>query len=87
MRASRLKGGDEQLARLGHWTSNLNAAQAVYVDFTNAKQVTSSHAYFEGTALKNITVKKFFKAVLHGLRAEVELSLEYDNAKNLYRVE
>jgi esterase/lipase superfamily enzyme len=86
LRASRLKGGDEQLARLGHWTRDLNSRQAVYVDFTNAKSVYSSHAYFEGDALDNSKVKKFFKAVLQGLRAEQEVSLPYDSANNLYRV-
>jgi hypothetical protein len=86
LKASRLKGGDEQLARLGHWTSNLDSSQAVYVDFTNAKGVASSHAYFEGEALKNRKVKSFFAAALHGLRAEQAASLDYDAANNLYRV-
>ena len=86
LKASRLKGGDEQLARLGHSTGNLNSRQAVYVDFTNAKNVGSSHAYFEGDALNNPRVKKFFKTALQGLRAEQEVSLPYDSANNLYRV-
>ena len=86
LHASRLKGGNEQLARLGHWTSNLNSPQAVYVDFTRAKCVESSHAYFEGDALGNPKVKKFFKAALQGLRAEQEASLTYYSADNLYRV-
>ncbi|HTE16200.1 MAG TPA: alpha/beta hydrolase, partial [Burkholderiales bacterium] len=86
LRASRLKGGDEQLARLGHWTSNLNSSQAIYVDFTNAKRVGTSHAYFDGVALENSKVKNFFKAALHGLRAEQEVSLAYDSARNLYRI-
>ena len=87
LRASRLKGGDEQLARLGHWTSCLDSSQAVYVDFTNAKRVGSSHAYFEGEALENATVKKFFRAALRGQRAEQEVALTYDSAKNLHRIE
>ena len=86
LKASRLKGGDEQLARLGHWTSNLNSSQAVYVNFTNANEVQDSHAYFEGGSLKNTKVKRFFKAALHGLRAEQELGLEYDSANNLYHL-
>ena len=86
LKASRLKGGDEQLARLGHWTSNLNASQAVYVDFTNANEVGSSHAYFEGDALENASVKAFFTAALQGLRAEQDAGLPYDAARNIYRV-
>ena len=87
LRASRLKGGDEQLARLGHWINGLDSSQAVYVDFTGARQVGSSHAYFEGDALENPTVKKFFKAVLRGLRAEQEVALTYDSAKNMHRID
>ena len=86
LHASRLKGGNEQLARLGHWTSNLNSPQAVYVDFTGAHCVGSSHAYFEGDALDNPKLKKFFKTALQGLRAEQEASLTYYSADNLYRV-
>ncbi len=86
LRASRLKGGEEQLARLGHWTSGLASSQAIYVDFTNAKRVGSSHAYFEGDALENAAVRKFFKAVLRGQRAEDEVALSFDSAKNLHRI-
>ena len=86
LRASRLKGGDEQLARLGHWTNQLDSTQATYVDFTNVKRVGSSHAYFEGEPVENPAVKKFFKAVLRGLRAEEEVTLTYDGAKNLHRI-
>ena len=86
LKASRLKGSDEQLARLGHWTSNLNSSQVIYVDFTNAESVGSSHAYFEGEALGNAKVKDFFTAALQGLRAEQDVALPYDVARNLYRV-
>lgn len=86
LRASRLKGGDEQLARLGHWTNCLDSTQAIYVDFTHARRVGASHAYFEGEALENAAVRKFFKAVLRGLRAEQEVALTYDSAKNLHRI-
>lgn len=86
LRASRLKGGDEQRARLGHWTSNLTSEQASYVDFTRAKKVGSAHAYFEGKSLENAAVLKFFKAALTGLRAEQEAKLLFDASKNIYRV-
>ena len=86
LRASRLKGGDEQKARLGHWTRNLLSKQAAYVDFTNAHHVGSAHAYFEGHALDNATVRTFFDAALKGDRAEQVAALEFDAARNLYRV-
>lgn len=86
LRASRLKGGDEQLARLGHWTNGLDSSQAVYVDFTNVDRVGTSHAYFEGDALKNAAVKRFFQAMLSGQRAEQVVAMTYDSARNLHRV-
>jgi esterase/lipase superfamily enzyme len=85
LRASRMKGGDEQLARLGHYPYNLTAKQAVYVDFTDAPHVGQSHAYFEGAALKNDNVRRFFDAAVHGLRAEDAVSLRYDASRNLHR--
>lgn len=84
--ASRVKGGDEQLARLGHYPYNLDARQAVYVDFTNAPHVGNSHAYFEGGTLKNDKVKKFFDLALHGLRVEDEGLLKFDASRNLHRI-
>lgn len=86
LRASRMKGGDDQQARLGHWPHNLTARNAIYVDFTNAAHVGVSHAYFEGDALKNNGVVKFFHAALHGLRAEDQSPLRYDASRNLHRL-
>ncbi len=86
LKASRLKGGDEQLARLGHYRFNLNATQAIYVDFTNAQHVGSSHAYFEENALKNQNVRKFFERALSGDRPEEDGTLIFDPAQNLYRL-
>lgn len=84
LRVSRMKGGDEQLARLGHYPYNLDSRQTVYVDFTGAPSVGDSHAYFEGTPTKNSGVKRFFGEALHGDVAE--LRLQYDPARNLYRI-
>ncbi len=81
--ASRMKAGPEQKARLGHWRYNLLSKQAVYVDFTDAKRVGTSHAYFEGEALKNAAVKRFFQKALTGQRAEADLS--YMPASHTYR--
>lgn len=85
LQASRIKGGDEQLARLGQYRFGLTARQAIYVDFTDAPHVGRSHAYFEDSPLKNPNVLKFFTAALHGLRAEDEANLAFDAAKNMYR--
>jgi esterase/lipase superfamily enzyme len=84
LRASRMKMGEEQKARLGHWPYQLDSTRAVYVDFTNASHVGDSHAYFEGAALKNAVVRKFFEKALNGERAEE--GLPYEAARNVYRV-
>lgn len=84
LRAARVKGGDEQLARLGHYPYNLDSRQSVYVDFTHAAWVRSSHAYFEGGAVRNSRVERFFHRALTGERAEEDL--EYVPDRNYYRV-
>lgn len=85
LRASRLKAGEEQKARLGHWPHNLDSRRAMYVDFTGASHVGDSHAYFEGTpAQRNAKVRAFFELALHGEAAERGLS--FDGARNMYRV-
>lgn len=85
LRASRVKAGDDQLPRLGHWVHNLDATLAHYVDFTDAKKVGDSHAYFEGAPVadKNGAVYRFFRAALNGERAENELA--FDASSNTYR--
>ena len=84
LRASRIKGGEEQLARLGHYPYNLDSRQTVYVDFTGAPKVGDSHAYFEGKPTDNKKVFRFFKDALHGDIAEV--GLNYDASRNLHSV-
>lgn len=84
LQAARVKGGDEQMARLGHYTYNLEAQQAVYVDFTGAKSVGNSHAYFEGAPLKNVKARNFFDLALRGQSAERLLA--YDVSRNLHRL-
>ena len=86
LKASRMKMGELQKARLGHYLFGLNAGNAVYVNFTNAKQVGSSHGYFEGGPLKNPKVKQFFKHALNGTEAEILLKLPYNGARNTYDV-
>lgn len=82
--ASRAKSGQDQLARLGHYLGNLDSRHTHYVNFTDASWVRSSHAYFEGTALKNKTLEKFFDDALNGKRAEN--NLDYETAGNYYGV-
>jgi esterase/lipase superfamily enzyme len=85
LRASRMKTGEEQKARLGHYPYDLASRRAVYVDFTRARGVGDSHAYFEGKPVtKNAAVREFFRRALNGEVAEERLT--YDVARNLYRV-
>lgn len=64
--ASRMKMGEQQKARLGHYTRRLDARTATYVDVTNQPHVGDSHAYFEGDALANEKVLRFFHTVFNG---------------------
>ena len=86
LRVSRMKAGDQQRARLGHYTYGLDSSQGVYVNFTKTKHVGDSHAYFEGDPVeKNPRVKAFFQAAVNGETAETPLP--YNAAKNLYGIE
>lgn len=82
--ASRMKMGEQQKARLGHFPYLLDARRAHYIDFTGASWVGDSHAYFEGSAMKNASVKRFFTRALNGEYAED--GLRYDAARNVYAV-
>jgi hypothetical protein len=84
LRASRLKMGEQQKARLGHYPYELNSKHAVYVDFTGAAKVGDSHAYFEGEALKNEKVRHFFNEAFNGNTAEKPL--KFDIARNMYSI-
>ncbi|MBX3179341.1 MAG: alpha/beta hydrolase [Candidatus Hydrogenedentes bacterium] len=86
LRVSRMKAGDQQRARLGHYTYGLDSSQGVYVNFTKTKHVGDSHAYFEGEPVeKNPRAKAFFQAAVNGETAETPLP--YNAAKNLYGIE
>lgn len=82
--ASRMKLGEQQLARLGHCPHSLDARKAVYVDFTDQPHVGDSHAYFEGRALRNQRVKGFFQKALNGDFADA--GLPFDSGRNMYRL-
>lgn len=81
--ASRLKMGEQQKARLGHYPYGLTAQRAVYVDFSGEPHVGDSHAYFEGGALRNARVRRFFAEAFNGQAAETRL--HFDIARNMYR--
>lgn len=82
---SRMKLGEAQLARLGHTRHNLEARQALYIDFTDAPAVGNSHSYFEGDPVKNANaaVTRFFRKAFTGERAEEDL--EFAPATGMYR--
>ena len=84
LQVSRIKAGEEQRARLGHYPFNLYSRHAAYVQFTDARKVGDSHAYFEGEPLENPKVKRFFKLALNGGRGDRHLIFE--PASNTYRL-
>jgi len=84
LQVSRLKTGEEQRARLGHYPFNLHSKHAAYVQFTDATKVTNSHAYFEGAPLENRKVKRFFRMVFNGERGDKYL--RYDEASNTFKL-
>jgi esterase/lipase superfamily enzyme len=83
--ASRIKPGEEQLARLGHYTRQLNCPNAHYIDVTDAERVGSEHTYFKGEAVENEMLRFLFKEMFNG-RA-VEQHLKYHADKNSYRLD
>jgi esterase/lipase superfamily enzyme len=80
--ASRMKMGEQQKARLGHYPHGLVSQRGVYVNFTGSPNVGDSHAYFEGDSLRNKRVRQFFDDALNGRRAEEGLG--YDVARNMH---
>ena len=85
LNASRAKSGSDQLARLGHFLRHLDAANAHYINFTNASWVKNSHSYFGEPAEKNDNVKQFFADALAGKAAEE--SLRFRPEGNWFAVE
>ena len=86
LRVSRMKSGQEQRARLGHFVHGLDSRQGVYVNFTGVRGVKDSHAYFQDAPVKeNDRIRKFFRESFNGGRAELAAHLDFDAANNLYR--
>jgi len=85
LKAARIKPGDEQLARLGHYTNKLNSPNTHYIDVTNADHVGSEHTYFKGDAvLNNAILKELFSGMFNG-RA-IEHDLDYHSDNNSYKL-
>ena len=86
LRVSRMKFGERQLARLGHYTQNLTSHQAIYLDFTGARHVQEeSHAYFLGEPIeRNQRVRRVFRRMIRGERAEE--GLPYNTHNRTYEV-
>ena len=85
LKVSRIKPGDEQLARLGHYTRELNSPNAYYIDVTDAEHVGSEHTYFKGDAIGNESLKFLFKRMFNG--RPVEQFLEFQPDKNSYKLD
>lgn len=83
---SRRKLGEQQKARLGHYTRNLSSNIAVYLDFTGADQVGKSHGYFADEAAENNEqIHSLFSELFNGERGERHLA-GYDPDKRIYAV-
>ena len=84
LKVSRIKPGDEQLARLGHYTRQLNCPNAHYIDVTDAEHVGSEHTYFKGDATENESLKFIFGEMFNG--RPVEQHLEFKPDSNSYKL-
>jgi esterase/lipase superfamily enzyme len=83
LKFSRMKPGDEQRVRLGHYTRKLNSPNACYINVTHTPHVGSEHTYFKGKAVeKNAELKAMFDGMLNG--EAVEDTLDFHADKNLY---
>ena len=84
LKVSRIKPGDEQLARLGHYTRQLDSPNAHYLDVTEAEHVGAEHTYFKGEAIRNESLKFIFKEMFNGRPVEQYLKYQADN--NSYKL-
>ena len=84
LKVSRIKPGQEQRARLGHYTKNLASPNAHYIDVTDVEHVGSDHGYFKGNAVrKNRDLWNIFQEMFRG--NVVEHTLQYHADNNSYR--
>lgn len=80
LKASRIKPGDEQKARLGHYTKQLNSPNACYIDITGVEHVRTEHTYFKGAPVAdNQALKTLFGDMFNGKVAEEKLIFRSDS--------
>jgi len=85
LKASRIKPGKEQKARLGHYLKKLNSPNASYIDVTDVEHIGSEHTYFKGEPVqKNAKLKAVFSGMFNG--ESVEHTLDYHADMNTYRL-
>ncbi|XOF34734.1 MAG: alpha/beta hydrolase [Candidatus Electrothrix sp. YB6] len=85
LKASRIKPGKQQKARLGHYLKQLNSPNATYIDVTDVKHIGSEHTYFKGVAVqKSAKLKALFSGMFNG--ESVEHTLSYHADINTYRL-
>ncbi|VAX09706.1 hypothetical protein MNBD_GAMMA26-1169 [hydrothermal vent metagenome] len=84
LKASRIKPGEEQKARLGHYIKQLNSPNTHYIDVTNIEHVDSEHTYFKGGSVRsNNKLQMLFSSMLNGMSIEQTLTYQADN--NTYK--
>jgi esterase/lipase superfamily enzyme len=84
LRLSRIKPGDAQRARLGHFIKRLDSRIAHYVNLTSASWVKESHSPFGEPSKKNEELARFFKRAFSGEAAEEDL--RYREEGNWYEL-
>lgn len=84
LRLSRIKPGDAQRARLGHFVKRLDSRIAYYVNLTTASWVKESHSPFGEPAEKNDDLAAFFERAFAGKPAEE--GLRYKEEGNWYEL-
>ncbi len=83
LKASRIKPGQEQKARLGHYLKKLDSPNATYVNVTDVEHVGSEHTYFKGDSVRrNASLKALFNGMFNG--ESVDSGLDYHADNNTY---
>jgi len=85
LRLSRIKPGDKQRARLGHYIKRLDSRIAHYINLTDASWVQESHSPFGEPAGKNEKLREFFRQAFTGEPAEEPLRFRAEG--NWYEVQ